>query len=248
MRRLTTLISGLVLTALLILAGCAKQEEHDAHDHDAHDHAHDDDHHGHDHEAHADEDGDAPARFVEGRGLLLADRTAEALGLATSRAELQFVTPSYEVSASVFEAGAPARASSFVPVELADALETPSVEGAKLIHIRRELVGALKQAELVFEIPGKATVGSTLTLQLTTPRREGLSVPRSALLHTATGTYLYVVNKDHLLRTPVKTGAGDQDRVEILDGLHPGAVVVIAAVEQLWLTELRLTKGGGHSH
>ncbi len=35
---------------------------------------------------------------------------------------------------------------------------------------------------------------------------------------------------------------------EILAGLRAGDRVVATPVEQLWLAELRLTKGGGHSH
>jgi multidrug efflux pump subunit AcrA (membrane-fusion protein) len=75
-----------------------------------------------------------------------------------------------------------------------------------------------------------------------------LAVPRSALLDAATGTFVYVVNGDHYLRTPVKTEARSADFVEITDGLYAGDVVVVSPVEQLWLAELRLTKGGGHSH
>ncbi|MBK9991892.1 MAG: hypothetical protein IPP19_14495 [Verrucomicrobia bacterium] len=51
-----------------------------------------------------------------------------------------------------------------------------------------------------------------------------------------------------MLRTAVKPGANDGEYIEILDGLYAGDVIATAAVEQLWLTELRLTKGGGHSH
>ena len=36
--------------------------------------------------------------------------------------------------------------------------------------------------------------------------------------------------------------------VEITDGLYAGDEVVASPVNQLWLAELRLTKGGGHSH
>jgi len=46
----------------------------------------------------------------------------------------------------------------------------------------------------------------------------------------------------------VKVGARSPDFVEINDGLYAGDVVVAAPAEQLWLAELRLTKGGGHSH
>jgi multidrug efflux pump subunit AcrA (membrane-fusion protein) len=73
-------------------------------------------------------------------------------------------------------------------------------------------------------------------------------VPRSALLDTATGTFVYVVNGPAYLRTPVKVGVMSTDYIEITDGLYAGDAVVSAPVNQLWLSELRLTKGGGHSH
>ena len=67
-------------------------------------------------------------------------------------------------------------------------------------------------------------------------------------LRFATGTFVYVLNGEYYLRTAVKTGVRSGEFIEISDGLYPGDVVVATAVEQLWLTELRVTKGGGHSH
>ena len=78
--------------------------------------------------------------------------------------------------------------------------------------------------------------------------RTGTAVPRSALLRTPAGAFVYVANGANLLRTAVKPGAEDGAYVEILDGLYAGDVVATDGVEQLWLTELRLTKGGGHCH
>ena len=75
-----------------------------------------------------------------------------------------------------------------------------------------------------------------------------LTVPRSALLDSAAGLFVYVVNGEFYLRTPVKVGARSADFIEITDGLYAGDSVVATPVEQLWLAELRLTKGGGHSH
>ena len=75
-----------------------------------------------------------------------------------------------------------------------------------------------------------------------------MTVPRAALLDTALGTFVYLINGEAFLRTPVTTGAMDDDIVEITDGVFEGDTVVTSPVSQLWLTELRLTKGGGHSH
>jgi len=235
MIRLAPFWHALPVAAALLLAGCGKSPT-------AGEHA------GHDPEEGAHEEEEAPARFKEGQGLLLAADTATALGVQTGEALDRAVTHTWEVTASVFDAGPPARASSLVPLEIADDLEKHSPSEARLLAVRRDLAAALNQVEIVLALAGTPPVGSTVKLTLSGPTRESVAVPRSALLRTATGTFVYVVNGAALLRTSVQPGATDGDFIEILDGLYAGDVVVTAAVEQLWLTELRLTKGGGHSH
>jgi hypothetical protein len=68
------------------------------------------------------------------------------------------------------------------------------------------------------------------------------------VLRTATGTFVYVRTGEFWRRTTVEPGADDGNFVAIANGLAAGDVVATTAVEHLWLTELRLTKGGGHSH
>ncbi len=219
----------------LALAGCGKPAPaggHAGHDHDAHNHA----------------EGESPVQFKEGTGLQLSAETSTSLGLKTGEVEERAVRHTYEVTASVYDAGPPARASSFVPVEIADDLEKHPPAEARILAIHRELSSAVTQVEIVFAIEGTPPVGSTISLTLRGPVTTGTAVPRSALLRTATGTFVYVVNGASLLRTTVKPGASDGEYIEILDGLYAGDVVATAGVEQLWLTELRLTKGGGHSH
>jgi multidrug efflux pump subunit AcrA (membrane-fusion protein) len=91
-------------------------------------------------------------------------------------------------------------------------------------------------------------VGDFVTLALAVEPRNRPHRARSAVLDGATGTFVYVVNSGAYLRTPVKVGARSADFIEITDGLYAGDVVVVTPVDQLWLAELRLTKGGGHSH
>lgn len=235
MSRLLFVSLVLPFTVLLALSGCGKPKTAGGHDN-------------HDEGEHAQEEASTPARFKEGQGLQLAAETSSALGLKTVEVEERSVTHTYEVTVSVFDSGPPARASSLVPVEIADDLEQHPPAEAKLLAVRRDLSAALTQVEIVLALPGSPTVGSTVNLTLRGPARQGTAVPQAALLRTATGTFVYVANGQHLLRTPVKTGANDGEYIEILDGLYAGDVIATAAVEQLWLTELRLTKGGGHSH
>jgi hypothetical protein len=219
----------------LALAGCGKPASSGGHE-------------GHDHSAHSHAEDENPVKFKEGSGLQLSAETSAALGLKTGEVEERSVRHTYELTASVFDAGPPARASSLVPSEIADDLEKHPPAEARILAIQRELSSAVTQVEIVFAVAGNPPVGSTISLTLRGPATTGTAVPRSALLRTATGTFVYVVNGANLLRTPVKSGANDGEYIEILDGLYAGDVVATAGVEQLWLTELRLTKGGGHSH
>ncbi len=225
----------ILLLGGLTLAGCGKPAPAGGHE-------------GHDHNAHSHTEDETPVQFKEGSGLQLSAETSTALGLKTGEVEERVVRHTYEVTASVFDAGPPARASSLVPVEIADDLAKHPPAEARILAIHRELSSAVTQVEIVFAIEGTPAVGSTISLTLRGPASTGTAIPRSALLRTATGSFVYVVNGASLLRTPVKPGASDGEYIEILDGLYAGDVVATAGVEQLWLTELRLTKGGGHSH
>jgi len=228
MRRSTIFRLALPVALTLALAGCGEKKPPG-------------DSHGH-------EEGASAVQYKEGQGLLLSVETYAAIGLKTAVIEERTIAPHLEVTASVFDAGPPARASAIVPAVIADALQKYPPTEATLLSVRHDLSTALTQVEIVLALPGTPTVGSFVNLTLRGPARLSSAVPRSALLHSATGVFVYVANGEHLLRTPVQTGASDGEYIEILDGLYAGDVIVTAAVEQLWLTELRLTKGGGHSH
>lgn len=219
----------------LLLAGCGKPESSGGHD-------------GHQHGDHHHQEDEGPARFTEGAGLQLSPETTAALGVITGAADTRTVRQVHELTASVFAAGPPARAIALVPPEIADDLEKHPPAEAEVLAIHRGVASALSQVEVVFAVTGNPAVGSTISLSLRGPARPGLAVPRSALLRTATGDFVYVTRGDHLLRTLVQPGARDGGYIQIRDGLRAGDVIATAGVEQLWLTELRLTKGGGHSH
>jgi len=58
-------------------------------------------------------------------------------------------------------------------------------------------------------------------------------VPESALLKEGTRHYVFVKDKDRIQRRLVRTGRGDDRVIEIVEGLDPGDVVAIRAVEAL---------------
>lgn len=231
-----------------------KHAENDGHSHDKpahneHDHA-EDEHgeHDHDEHGHGESAGNATARFDADRGLQLAPETVAALGVQTAAAAPRAIAAQFEVTAAVFDPGPPARASALVSVATADALERTQPRDPALLAVRRDMTSALGQAELILAAPSGAKVGQAVVLTLGSAPSEFLCVPRSAVLRTATGTFVYVRAGDFWRRTSVETGADDGHFVALTDGLAAGDVVATTAVEHLWLTELRLTKGGGHSH
>lgn len=238
--RLILLTGSFALAAFV--AGCGKH--HDGHD--DHDHA--------GHGEHGETGEGAGASFKEGHGLQFPPEVVAALGVRTAEAEERALARTLSLTAQVFSTGPGPRALSLVSPAQAEGLKPglKTTGGAELVAISRTVEKAAGQVELIFALPAAlsaSALGDTLTLSLTLAADSpALTVPRSALLDTASGTFVYVVNGTAYLRTPVKTGASDANHVEITDGLYAGDTVVAAPVNQLWLTELRLTKGGGHSH
>jgi len=92
---------------------------------------------------------------------------------------------------------------------------------------------------------GQFPVGSSLPVDFSAERaRPALVVPESAVIRGAAGAFVYAVNGEHFIRTPVKLGVVTDGGVEITDGLYAGDVIVAKAVDSLWLVELCALKGG----
>ena len=80
-------------------------------------------------------------------------------------------------------------------------------------------------------------------------RKEALSVPLSALSEQMGNYFVYERLDDECYRKlPVTVGASDGERVEILGGLVPGAVIATKGVTTLRLSENAKAIPEGHSH
>lgn len=226
-------------------------------------------HGGHDHGESAAEG----AKYSDGKGIQLMEETAKAIGLVTAEAEERELTSVVRVEAQVYrsasersrperEHSGSAYATAFLPPRLASSLRagdpatvrTGTGEfSARVWKIETISRDAVNNEEVILEIADKDAalrVGEFVSGAVT---RSGgaasvVAVPRSAVLETATGKFVFVENGRFLLRTPVTTGAESADYIEIADGLYSGDVVATHPVETLYLIELRSTKGGGHSH
>jgi len=226
-----------LLGSVLLFVGCGKKPSAEG---------------GHDHSEHAGEEGggEGGVTFKEGRGLQLSPEAIKALDLRTAEAEERSLAAQLNVIAQVFAVTPSVLASARLPEEQAGALEKSTFTGAKLMRIDRSTMTATRLVDVVFELDASTRhqIGDFVPLALAVEPATVLSVPRSAVIDGATGSFVYIVNSGAYLRTPVKVGARSADFIEISDGLYAGDIVVVTPVDQLWLAELRLTKGGGHSH
>lgn len=211
------------------------------------------------------------AAFKEGKGLELSEQTKKALGLeivevAEEKLLSTFVVPVQiyrEASVTVVSSHAkPNRAygtgivsaeqakqlkiGQVVHLELAES-NAEQVQGS-LIRLNRYTESALGGIEVLIEIPDsqhRFQVGMLFQAKFASKNEESVTaIPSSALLKTATGTFVYVVNGKHLFRTAVKIGSENGNFIEIKDGLYAGDQVAKQPVLSLWMAELQEIKGG----
>ncbi|MDR1282758.1 MAG: efflux RND transporter periplasmic adaptor subunit [Opitutaceae bacterium] len=237
---------ALALLLLAPLAGC--DAEHDNHA-ERNDHA---DHN--DHET-------TTVTFDKNHGLRLSPEVLKALDVRVAEAAEHPLAAELRLTAQVYMTTPAMRASARVPAAEVEAFGQATPATGRLLRVDRSTQAATGFAELIYEFDtppstttttaattAAATAATTINLTLTGKPATVLAVPPSAVLDGAAGAFVYVANDDAWLRTPVRTGARSATHVEITDGLRSGDHVIATPVEQLWLTELRLTRGGGHSH
>ena len=268
MKRLFSLLASIQLAFSVSACGrnAGEHSEDAGHEHAQEEGSEDAEHHDHGKEA-------AGARFAEGKGLMLLDETKKAIGLALAEAEERELVPTISLEAQIFRSAAePSRqegeqtgfayATALVDPTLAEKLKIgePAVlethdSPYKAVVWRIDPISkeAVDNVEVILQIPDaqkSLRVGEFISGFVTESGAAApvITVPRSAVLETATGKFAFVENGDYLLRTPISTGAETAEYAEITDGIYAGDVVATQPVETLYLIELRATKGGGHSH
>lgn len=70
------------------------------------------------------------------------------------------------------------------------------------------------------------------------------AVPTDAVLRTVKGDFVFVVNGDWFLRTPVTLGGSEGGFLEVKEGLYEGDKIVTRGARALWLAELQAVNGG----
>ncbi len=218
------------------------------------------------------EESPSGASFKPGKGITLKEETSKIIGLEIADVTEELLPQVVELNVQIFSethrladlnidhTGCQFHGSGFLPAD-----KGASVKPKQLVKFRISngdildgFVVAVQEPLAHGEIEiivGVTTPGSQLKdgefvrATISVPRTETVTViPSSALLRTAEGTYVYVVNGDAYYRTAVIVGSITNEKIEITDGLYAGDQVVKKPVETLWIIELRATKGGGHSH
>ncbi len=255
------------LFAAVFLLGCNhKHEEGDGHDYAKEESHGKDDGHGHG------EESPSGASFKAGKGVMVTEETRKILGVEVADVTEQKLPAQIRFNVQVFgekhhhairdddHTGCDVHGSGFLPPDKTAAVragqsvqvQTRTNESLAGIVLAVERALSLDEAEVIVGLTNatdKVKPGDFLSAVITLPREEAVMVvPRSALLRTAEGTFVFAVNGDAFIRTPVKIGSEAGGLLEITDGLLAGDSVVTKPVETFYLIELRATKGGGHSH
>jgi multidrug efflux pump subunit AcrA (membrane-fusion protein) len=225
-----------------------------------------------DNRAHEPAETETGVTFNEKNGLLVPPETAKFIGLQVTDVEEQKIAATFQFSAQVYRAASETQFASLppggVPVALASGSVTPAnaarlSEGQKvsvrsadsevslpghIVTLKRDLEKASGQVEVLLAVSdGQQSLAPGAFVSVTVPfdgKKKAVSVPRSALLRTIEGDFVYTMSGEHFVRTPVQPGLVDQEFVEITDGLYAGDQVVVQPVMTLWMAELQTLRGG----
>jgi multidrug efflux pump subunit AcrA (membrane-fusion protein) len=226
-----------------------------------------DEHVEHEEHAHA-ENG---VTFSAKRGVHVPAETAAFLGLKVADVEERPVRSEFRFSAQVHRATAKARLASVQPMATTTALASGDVSPEEA-HLLQRGQSVAVQLDHGISLPGRVTevhahtdkavehfdvtvaiddrdaqlaTGTFVTVKAPVGSdKPVVSVPRSALLQTAEGKFVYTVSGEHFVRTAVKTGVVNDQFGEITDGLYGGDKVAVTPVMTLWMAELQSIRGG----
>lgn len=207
------------------------------------------------------------AQYKKDKGLALTDAMKKAIALKVAEVEETKVAPSFTVALHVMADGGGIQRVAFSPTANAasgwlTAEQAALVKTGMEVELRTEAPGAPHETGVVKRVekaPYQMLGDFEVTVESTTPLETGArvlatfhapageavtAIPRSALLKTAEGSFVYALNGEFYVRTPVKVGAVSDGHAEITDGLYTGDQIVVSPVMSLWLAELQVLRGG----
>jgi len=191
------------------------------------------------------------AQFKKGEGLSLTDEMSRSIGLQTAEVEeqkiasrLQFTLqprPGTNEATGWLNAS---QAEKIQPGAVVEFAGQPGTKG-KVNSVEKHALSALVDFEIIVETDTTLVGSGEIQAAVVLPETEAASsIPRSALLSTAEGYFVYAKNGKFFFRMGVTVGAMNDDRVEITVGLYAGDEVVTTPVISLWMAELQVLRGG----
>ena len=188
--------------------------------------------------------------YDKAKGLELPTKMSAELGVVlqspqrrllrqTRRLEAVIVSLSPKTASAKIRENEAANIEMFVPVK------------PKLLRKDCSLRGSAGFVELVFQLtddtPPRA-IGDFVSVAVSADKTAEITLPKSAILDSAEGKFVYIFKDGFFKKTAVKTGIEDGNFCEITEGVSAPDKIVVAAANRLRLVELRLVNGGSHSH
>jgi len=188
------------------------------------------------------------AQFKEGKGVTLTPIMAQSIQLKTAEVQEEVIAHSYSAILQATQIGKEASGwlteAQASQVQVGTIVELASTKG-RVLRMEKSPFVALGDYEVIVSTEETLQPGAALPATFRFPAGAPVtSIPKSALLTTAEGTFVYAENDEYFLRIPVKVGSVNENHVEIIDGLYTGDVVVTTPVMSLWLAELQILRGG----
>ncbi len=195
------------------------------------------------------------AQFKKGEGVSLTVEMSQAIGLQVAEVSEEKIAPMFTVPLQAMQNGSEvsgwltteqaARVQPGMEVELRGGkADAPPMKGT-VQKLEKASFATLGDFDVSVRTTAPVEAGTALRATFRFPAGgAAAAVPRSALLTTAEGHFVYAKNGRFFLRTAVKTGAMSESHVEITDGLYTGDEVVTSPVMSLWLAELQVLRGG----
>ncbi len=215
--------------------------------------------------------GDA-VQLKEGHGLALHQKIRESIGLKLAEVGEESIAPELKADLHVIRGAdtglrqvaltlgaGTIEVNGWIPTEKAAyikpgqevALRVDSLgagtatEKGVVKRVEKSPYAGLGNFEVVVETEALLDTGTGVAATFRAPAGDPVpAVPRSALLKTAEGWFVYAVNENFFLRTAVKVGAMNGDFAEITEGLYAGDQIVTSPVNTLWMAELQILRGG----
>ena len=188
------------------------------------------------------------AQYKEGKGVTLTPLMAQSIQLKTAEVQEEVIAHSYSATLQATQIGN--EASGWLTEEQASQVQTGMIvelgsTKGRVLRMEKSPFVALGDYEVIVTADETLQPGAALAATFRFPAGDAVtSIPISALLTTAEGSFVYAENDEYFLRTPVQVGAVNENHVEIIDGLYTGDVVVTTPVMSLWLAELQILRGG----